>query len=324
MEDSTVAVSVIVLTYNHEKYISQALDSILEQKTSFPFEILIGDDCSYDQTIQKLLAYKSKFPEKIRVFLSGENQGATKNAYRLFQQARGKYLAACEGDDFWSDCEKLQKQVTFLEKHPELSGCTHNIVVVDQNGKPKRNQNIPWICNKAVYTPKDFKGIFLPGHASSIVRRNFFLQPEFDGSFFWKADTMIGDRTLAMLWVARGNFCRLDMAMSCYRQVFISDGDNVTSKKYYKNKNRTKEDFEYTLRLEKYAKEIFGGKFSFEYHKYQLFVSELIRCMIHPFSADSKLLKEIWSTLKHPFCAVSSIPYFLLQKTKNKLMRLID
>ena len=108
-----VMVSVIVLTYNHEKYICQALDSILMQKTNFTYEILVGDDASTDRTPNILQDYQLNYPNIFRLFLRKTNQGPTGNAYPLFFEARGKYIATCEGDDFWCTAEKLQKQVDF-------------------------------------------------------------------------------------------------------------------------------------------------------------------------------------------------------------------
>ena len=97
MQEYRPMVSVIVLTYNHEKYIKQALDSILRQKVNFDYEILIGDDASTDNTVKVLKEYKSKFPNIIKLFLNEVNLGATRNAYNLLVNAKGKYLATCEG-----------------------------------------------------------------------------------------------------------------------------------------------------------------------------------------------------------------------------------
>lgn len=167
-------ISVIVPTYNHEKYIQAALDSIFAQQTEYSFEVLIGDDFSTDGTRAILQEYKSYYPNCIRLFLSPKNLGATRNAFNLLTNARGKYLATLEGDDYWTDPEKLQQQVDFLESHPEYIGCTHKFTVVDEDNHPLRNQGLSWIVQKDTFSLNDFDGILMPGQPSTFVRRNIF------------------------------------------------------------------------------------------------------------------------------------------------------
>lgn len=114
-------VSVHVLTYNHGPYIGKALESIANQQTTFPYEILIGEDCSTDNTQDVCREYQKKYPDKVRLFVSDSNVGARRNNIRLRPHVRGKYLAICEGDDYWCDPLKLQKQVDYLEAHPECA-----------------------------------------------------------------------------------------------------------------------------------------------------------------------------------------------------------
>lgn len=111
-------VTVLIITYNHEKFIAQAIDSALAQKTAFGVEILIGDDCSKDTTGQIVAEYARKYPDRISLVSSAENVGAIRNEKRLIENANGKYLAFLEGDDYWTDDLKLQKQVDFLEANP--------------------------------------------------------------------------------------------------------------------------------------------------------------------------------------------------------------
>lgn len=102
-DGNIIDVSIIVLTYYHEKYIAQALDSILTQQTNLRYEILIGDDASGDRTPEIIAEYAKQYPEIIRPFFREENLGATRNSWELRQKARGKYVASLEGDDFWID-----------------------------------------------------------------------------------------------------------------------------------------------------------------------------------------------------------------------------
>ena len=129
-------VSVCCITYNHEPYIVQALNGFLMQKTSFPFEVLIHDDASTDRTADIIREYEKKFPKLIKPIYQKENQyskGFTAvTATWNFPRAQGKYIALCEGDDYWIDENKLQIQVDFLERNPEYTMCFHDAVVVNE------------------------------------------------------------------------------------------------------------------------------------------------------------------------------------------------
>lgn len=114
-------VSVCCLTYNHESYIQEAVESFLIQDTGFPFEIIIHDDASTDDTTDVVTAYAEEYPDIIRTVIQSENQyskGGLINPRFVFPKAKGKYIALCEGDDYWTDNTKLQKQVDFLENNP--------------------------------------------------------------------------------------------------------------------------------------------------------------------------------------------------------------
>lgn len=111
-------VSVKMITYNHEPYIAQAIKGALRQETSFPFELVIGEDCSTDGTREIVFDYQKKYPDIIRVITSDQNVGMHKNGPRTLKECRGKYIAYCEGDDYWHHPQKLQKQVDFLEANP--------------------------------------------------------------------------------------------------------------------------------------------------------------------------------------------------------------
>lgn len=117
-------VSIRTSTYNHEKYIRQCIEGILMQKTDFPFEYIIGEDCSTDGTMAIVREYAQKYPDVIRVVTDDVNVGMRANGLRCIERCRGKYMAICEGDDWWTDPHKLQKQVDFLESHPDYLMCT--------------------------------------------------------------------------------------------------------------------------------------------------------------------------------------------------------
>ena len=112
-------VSVRTSTYNHGKYIKACIEGVLMQKTTFPIEFIIGEDCSTDETREIVFGYAKRYPDIIRVITADYNVGSKANGRRCIRVCRGKYMAICEGDDYWTDPYKLQKQVDFLEGHPE-------------------------------------------------------------------------------------------------------------------------------------------------------------------------------------------------------------
>ena len=143
-------VSVKMITYNHELYIAQAIEGVLTQETDFPIELVIGEDCSTDRTREIVLEYQRKHPEIIRVIISDKNVGMHKNGQRTQKVCRGKYVAFCEGDDYWHHPLKLQKQVDYLEAHPEC-GLVHSDItwhVVETGGRiPSYYNYNKWLHN---------------------------------------------------------------------------------------------------------------------------------------------------------------------------------
>jgi glycosyltransferase involved in cell wall biosynthesis len=109
-----------MITYNHAPYIAQAIEGVLQQKTNFPIELVIGEDCSTDGTLDIVLNYQQKHPNIIRVITSEINVGANINAHRIMISCRGKYIAFCEGDDYWHYTNKLNIQIEYLESNPDV------------------------------------------------------------------------------------------------------------------------------------------------------------------------------------------------------------
>jgi glycosyltransferase involved in cell wall biosynthesis len=123
MKPISPLLSVLIITYNHEQYIEQTLKSVLTQKTAFPFEIVIGDDASTDGTRRLCEAYIKKYPHLIRLLPATKNLGVVPNYIRTLNACEGKYIAHLDGDDYWIDPNKLQKQVDRLESDPHLTIC---------------------------------------------------------------------------------------------------------------------------------------------------------------------------------------------------------
>jgi glycosyltransferase involved in cell wall biosynthesis len=118
-----------MITYNHEKYIAQAIESVMMQETNFDYELIIGEDCSTDSTRSICLAYQKKYPDKIKLRLPEKNIGMMPNFIENLKACTGKYVALLEGDDYWIHTHKLQKQVDFLDANPEFAICFHNAII---------------------------------------------------------------------------------------------------------------------------------------------------------------------------------------------------
>jgi len=238
-------VSVCMITYNHEKYISQAIESILTQKVNFPIELVIGEDNSSDNTRKICILYYEKYPDIIKLRLSDKNLGMMPNFIENLKACKGNYIALLEGDDYWTDPLKLQKQVDFLELNPDYVMCCHNVKIEKNNGE------IEYISDKLkvkkeTYTMEDLCSD-MSIHTSSLLYRNNLLK-EFPDMLY---KCTIGDFALRILIAEHGKTKYMDEVMSAYRihsgGIFSGAGlryaENVISTlglldTYYKGKYR--------------------------------------------------------------------------------------
>lgn len=159
--EDPIMVSVFCLTYNHNKFITKAIEGFLMQQCNFNIEIIIGDDCSQDGTTQIVAGYAAKFP-KIKLLAATQNIGPARNLVKVAQEAKGKYVALCDGDDYWTDPLKLQKQVDFLENNSDYIICAHytrkinaedtEVTYMDFNPKPLSYSFSDLIVNKQEHT----------------------------------------------------------------------------------------------------------------------------------------------------------------------------
>lgn len=158
--EEDILVSISILTFNHSSYIKECLDGILMQKTSFKFEILIHDDASTDGTEQIIKNYCKKYPDIIKPLYEKENQwvkGKRGSVVFNFPRAKGKYIALCEGDDYWTDPYKLQKQVDFLEKNEDFGSCFHQFIEFFQDSKSFKYESKPVLS----LINSEYNGMFL-------------------------------------------------------------------------------------------------------------------------------------------------------------------
>lgn len=173
-------VSICCITYNHAPYIRQCLDGFLMQKTNFKYEIVIHDDCSTDGTTEIIKEYAFKYPDIFVPLYEDENQYSKGVrgicAKFVYPKARGKYIALCEGDDYWIDENKLQMQVDFLEKNPEYTMCFHNAKIQNELD-PSYEENIYIGLSDRDYSPTDLFSTWTVPTASVVMRKACYDYP---------------------------------------------------------------------------------------------------------------------------------------------------
>ncbi|RKJ41984.1 glycosyltransferase [Acutalibacter sp. 1XD8-33] len=251
----SIDVSVLVLSYYHEKYIAQALESVLTQETDLTYEILVGDDASGDRTPEIVREYAQRYPDIIKPVLRKKNTGAGYNGWDLIRRSKGTYTATLEGDDFWLDPKKMQKQWEFLEAHKEYVGCTGKCVIVDENGTPDYQRGCHFAWNKKVFTLQDLIDSWqVPGQVGAGMTRNFLrdMDPE-EYSIFYTAHPNVGDKTGTLLALAHGPIYCFNEVFSCYR-VVDKKGEHNWFSIHHSNPYRNYDMFMYPCKLESWAR----------------------------------------------------------------------
>lgn len=203
-------VSVCMITYNHEKFISKAIEGVLMQQTSFDYELVIGEDCSNDNTRSILIEFQKKYPNKIKLLLPEKNLGMMPNFITTLQVCKGQYVALCEGDDYWIDPNKLQQQVEFLDANPEFVASFHKVKDYYQNfDKVLNSQRI--YSAKVEFDIQDIISSFFINTCSLVFRNVNFKFPE----FFY--DVYAGDQFLCLFLALNGKFYFHNKEMAVYR-----------------------------------------------------------------------------------------------------------
>lgn len=247
-----IKASILVVTYNQERYIGDCLQSLVAQKTDFSYEILVGDDASSDSNINIVQKFANAYPDKIIAVLRTKNLGATNNGYDLWRRARGEYIAFCDGDDCWVGETRLQRQVDYLDSHREYSAVCGKSNLIDENGNALPESSIPskqifWKFDKSVFTKEDFANWRMPAHDSAILARNPF--PEEDGTLLCRAHSVVGDRTFILFFLLHGDIACTENVVSCYRYI-LKDSHFMTD---YETENKRHQDFLMMRQLERYA-----------------------------------------------------------------------
>jgi len=279
--------SVLMITYNHENFIAQALDSILMQIVDFDYEIVIGEDCSVDQTRDIVIKYQKRHPDKIRLLLHETNIGAAKNFTQAFWTCSGEYIAILEGDDYWTSPHKLQKQIDFLDANPNFVICYHNANYLWEDGSKPNSKLCPPMQKKVSTVVDLIYCNFIP--TLTVMFRNR-LFPEFPS---WYHQMAYGDWTLHLLNAQYGKIGYINESMAVYRA--HSGGSASVAHTDY---SKWKKNIEGVIKIY----EVIDGYFDFKYHELiasrMLFHRKVLKNGIN-YNVFVQLVKRL--ILKYPF-----------------------
>jgi glycosyltransferase involved in cell wall biosynthesis len=205
-------VSVAMITYNHERFVAQAIESVLMQEADFDFELVIGEDCSTDGTRRVVAEYGARHPDKIRLLLPERNLGMNRNLAQTLRACRGAYVALLEGDDYWTSPRKLAKQAALLDERPDCAICFHNVEMFFEDDPGRGRSRMCPDDQKAVSTIEDLlQHNFIPACSTMFRRAGLGDLPE------WFYELRMGDWPLHVLNARRGNIVYLPEVMAAYR-----------------------------------------------------------------------------------------------------------
>jgi len=212
MCEREVKASALMLTYNHEQFISRAIEGFLMQKTRFPCELVIAEDCSTDRTREIIREYSKKHPDRIRVLLNRHNIGARRTIVRGYDACRGQYVAFTDGDDYWTCPDKLQRQVDLLDRRPDCAMCFHSVTAVWEDGRQEPTVFRPRKIQDT-YTLLDLLEYNFIAACSPMYRRGCF------GEYPpWYFVLPVGDWTQHVLHSQYGWIGYIDEPLGVYRQ----------------------------------------------------------------------------------------------------------
>lgn len=222
-ENSPVMVSVICTAYNHEKYIRQCLDGFVIQETSFRFEVIVHDDASTDHTADIIREYEKKYPDIIKPIYQIENQyskGTRITQNIIFPKCRGKYIAICEGDDYWCDPQKLQKQVNLLENHTECNFCVTRVRTVQEDGSDRGELRPDYSLRSGVISSEDFIRMVCTKYSfqtSSYCFRRTSMAALYAQASALRDACPVGDQVYLLFFGQEAPVYYLNEITSCYR-----------------------------------------------------------------------------------------------------------
>jgi glycosyltransferase involved in cell wall biosynthesis len=203
-------IDICMITYNHEAYIREAIEGVLMQKSNFSYRLIIGEDLSSDTTRQICNEYALNYPDKIKLLPSDKNLGVISNFVRTLNNSSAKYIALLDGDDYWTDPLKLQKQVDFLENNEDYNICFHDVKIFNQQENSFKED---YITPKSSKTDFDISDLVKRNimHTPSVMLRNNFEIPR------WFSKAFLGDWTLYVLAIKDKKIKKIEGEMAVYR-----------------------------------------------------------------------------------------------------------
>ena len=233
---SEVDVSVVIITYNQEAYIGMALDSVVNQNFKGTMEVLVGDDCSTDNTGNIVREYGERYPEMVHPVIREKNVGMVSNMGELIMAAKGKYIALLEGDDYWTDMDKLQKQFDFMESHPDyVANFGRSIIVDEHNERQEAYEKYVHFFDGNEFTIKDFQNYQLPGQTCSAFYRKsgFMKMMQIVQGLDFEIKYVLTDRTIVLSMFAAGKIWNSQEFVSAYRYMLDPNSNSWSSKHDY-------------------------------------------------------------------------------------------
>lgn len=286
-----ITVSVMMLVYNHEKYLRQSIDSILNQNFRGIIKVVVGEDCSTDNSRKIIREYQEKYPNFIEAIYQEENVGMFENEKDISKQLKGDYIAILEGDDYWCDSYKLQKQVDFLETHPEYYGVTHNVKVVDENGLEYSNNKIYPFRGEGDYNLEDFLAGIQPGQTASFVFRNCFANKTEEDINRICNYGLNSDIRFLLTMLLEGKVYVMESEMSAYRYI-TSHGDSWNARAI--SQNLSDYYFNSALEMERFAYEEYGVTINAWNMRYNALLNSILHVLRNKRKEDIRKFFRIW------------------------------
>lgn len=305
-------VTVVITTYNQEKYIANAIESVLAQKTDFPFELYISEDCGTDDTKAILQQYAAAHPAQIRLNLRTQNVGISQNWCEALCAAQGEFVCTLEGDDWWQDETKLQTQVDFLRQNPDYIAVSHTLQLTDDAGNTY--ETLP---NDARIVGKEATmKLFLQGvtySCTACLVRNIFKDFTPEEFRYVTANRNIADFALCMMYLDKGRVFVLPKAMSAYRVA----GTSQNHQNYNATQSAVKKYADF-LDVVLASRDFYGKQYNFvPFFLSGSFYPFLDRVRFGGLPAFLKQMRRL------PLAAKVSFPFYLLGRCAGLLLRKI-
>jgi len=293
-------VSVSVITYNHERSIARAIESVLAQEVDFEYEIIIAEDCSTDRTREIVKEYAERYPEIIKLLLQEHNVGMKGNSDALRRACRGIYRSHIEGDDVWCDRGKLKRQIEFLENNPDYIAIGGAFDCYDENWK---RTPFPWGNLSDVYALEDTYTLeharrwLMPAHASSLTYRNVFFDLDERMMDIYESAKLLGDRKLATFLVCQGKI-KYEDKLVMHRGV-LRKAQNSYTANWRKIPNQSGIAYQWFCETEDMVRAWFGFELDLSKRKLVSWENALKAYGKLPTKVNWKVIREILKMSQH-------------------------